>query len=192
MRPTRLHWLVLGILAAGPLAAPAQPAGPKPVGPAQPVPWPEPPPAPPVYHPPPPVYLNLLPALLGVAVAVYALKKLLEREEEEEVTPHLTDPTTAFEYKIIRSYGAFKRPDKFRTMLEEEGRAGWELFELLDHSRVRLRRPTSCRARDAELTQDPYRTRYGSGEAKVVLGVLVGVLIALALIAGIIALTVGR
>jgi hypothetical protein len=177
----RLPRLALGVLFAGPAAALAQPV-------FQPGPWPQPQPAAPVHQPPPPlVALDSVPLLLGVAVAIYALKKQLEREEEEEVTTHVSDPA-AVEYKIMRSNGAFGRPDKFRAMLEEEARAGWELFELLDHSRVRLRRPTACRARDAELTQDPYRARYGSGEAKVVLAVLLGVLIAMALIAVVVAI----
>jgi len=87
------------------------------------------------------------------------------------MTSHLTDPAAASEYKIIR--GGFQKPDKLRAMLDEEARAGWELFELLDAGRARLRRPTACRARDGELTQDPYRTVYSAADPATALRVLV-------------------
>jgi hypothetical protein len=146
--------------------------------------------APPQPYRPPPIFpAYLLPLFVVVAAAAYRLKKQREQEEEEDVT-HLTDPAAAFEYKIIR--GAFQKPDKLRAMLDEEARAGWELFELLDAARARLRRPTTCRARDSELTQDPYRTTYlvGQGPAAVkfvlvvfgilvVIGVTVAVIMAL-------------
>jgi hypothetical protein len=175
----RLQHVALGAV----LALPAALAG-------QPVPQPPQPPLPPGPSPPqpyrqPPVFpVALLPCFVAIAAAAYLLQKRLE-EEEEEVTPHLSDPTTAFEYKIIRSAGgAFQKPDKLRAMLDEEGRAGWELFELLDGCRARLRRPTACRARDGELTQDPYRTRYGSGEGAIALKIVL-------VIFGIIAVMVG-
>jgi hypothetical protein len=137
----------------------------------QPAPVPQPWQAPPQPYRPPPIFPAYLLPLFVVVVAAHRLKKQREQEEEEEVTPHLTDPATAFEYKIIR--GMFQKPDKLRAMLDDEARAGWELFELLDGARARLRRPTTCRARDGDLTQDPYRTTYltgqGPGAQKVVL-----------------------
>jgi len=90
-----------------------------------------------------------------------------------------------YEYKIIRSAtAAFKRPEKFRAMLDEEARAGWELFEVFDHCRVRLRRSVACRQRDAELSQDPYRTRFGTSEGKVALWIVVVVVVAIAAFVG--------
>jgi hypothetical protein len=111
----------------------------------------------------------LLPLFVALAAAAYRVKKQRE-QEEEEMTSHLTDPATASEFKIIR--GGFQKPDKLRAMLDEEARAGWELFELLDAGRARLRRPTACRARDGELTQDPYRTVYSAADPATVLKVL--------------------
>jgi hypothetical protein len=132
-------------------------------------------------------------AIIGMTVAFLAIwmaQQKLQQEEEEEVTPHTTDPSTSFEYKIIRNQmGAFKNPVKFRAMLEEEARAGWELYEKLDHARVRLRRPVSWRDRDADLAQDPYRTQYGSGEGMLILWIVLGALFAIGLVIGILALT---
>jgi hypothetical protein len=136
----------------------------------QPLPVPQPWRAPPQPSRPPPVFpAFLLPLFVVVVAAAHRLKKQREQEEEEEVTPHLTDPATAFEYKIIR--GMFQKPDQLRAMLDDEARAGWELFELLDPARARLRRPTTCRARDGDLTQDPYRTTYLAGQGPAALKV---------------------
>jgi len=115
----------------------------------------------------------MLPVFIVILIAVWAMQRKLQQEEEEEVTPLSADPATGFEYKIMRSaLGSFKKPESLRAMLEEESRAGWELFEKLDDCRVRLRRPTACRQRDAEITQDPYRTRYSVDESKQLIRVL--------------------
>jgi hypothetical protein len=135
---------------------------------------------------------SIFPAFSGVFViflVIIAAQKKRQQEEEEEVTPTMMDPASGFEYKIVRSgVGVFKQPAKFRAMLEEEAQAGWEMFEKLDDARVRLRRLTSFRAQDADLTIDPYRTRYSGGEGKVVLTVLLvigGVLGLIAAVVGI-------
>jgi hypothetical protein len=129
---------------------------------------------------------------LIVAFAVWVLKRQREQEEEEMSAP-TTDPATGFEYKIIRSAtGAFKHPDKFRAMLDEEARAGWELHELFDHCRVRLRRFVVCRQRDAELSQDPYRTRFGTGEGKIALWIVLGFVVAVAAVIGLLALVFNK
>src|SRR3954467_13567060 len=109
--------LVLPAAVAGQVVQPA---------PVQQQPWRAPPQP---YRPPPVFPAFLLPLVVVVVAAAHRLKKQREQEEEEEVTPHLTDPATAFEYKIIR--GMFQKPDKLRAMLDDEARAGWELFELL-------------------------------------------------------------
>ena len=119
----------------------------------------------------------MLPVFIGIFVAVWMMQKRLQEEEEEEVTPLSADPAAGFEYKIMRSsMGSFKKPETLKAMLEEEARAGWELFEKLDDCRVRLRRSVASRQRDADLTQDPYRTRYSSSDSKVLFWVLLGVL----------------
>ena len=117
----------------------------------------------------------------------------MREQEEEEVSLMNTDPTGAVEYKIIRSAtGAFKDPASFRAALNEEARAGWELVEKLDNSRARLRRSTECRQRDAELSQDPYRTQVGMSETARTLYIIASVLVSVALLLGAVAAMVQR
>src|SRR5262245_10355715 len=169
MRPPRSHSrlrsLALAAVLALPAAALAQPPVPFPPLPPQ-LPWV---PAQPPTQPATVFPAFLLPLFLALVAVANQVKKQRE-QEEEEMTPHLTDPAVAAEYKIIR--GDFRKPDKLRTMLDEEARAGWELFELLDAARARLRRPTACRARDGDLTQDPYRTVCGPTDGANALKVL--------------------
>lgn len=97
-----------------------------------------------------------------------------------------TDPTGAYEYKIIRSNTkAFRTPAFFQQTLQEESQAGWQLVEKLDDGRVRLRRSVECRSNDAHLTQDPYRTTVGMGEVQLVFviqGAVFGTLIMIGLV----------
>jgi hypothetical protein len=147
--------------------------------------WVPPPPPPPPPQPPAPwpVFLTWLP-MLFVLIAV-AIKLKQDREEEEEVNPVETDGPTGYEYKILRStMGAFKDRATLKATLEEEARAGWELYELLDSCRMRLRRSVAWRAKDAELTQDPYRMRVGASEGAIALRI---VLVTLALIGVVVA-----
>ena len=72
-------------------------------------------------------------------------------------------------------------------MLDEEARAGWELFEVLDSSRIRLKRATSWRDKDNDLTQDPYRTRVVGANTAVVMAIVGGVL-GIALLVGLLLL----
>lgn len=115
------------------------------------------------------------------AGAAAAARRRQNYEEEEEVTPMNSDPSGAFEYKIIRSItNAFRTPAFFQQTLQEEAQAGWQLVEKLDDGRVRLRRSIDWRSKDALLTQDPYRTRIGMGEVKlvfVILGSIFGTLL---------------
>jgi hypothetical protein len=107
------------------------------------------------------------------AAAAAAAKRRQNHEEEEEVTPMNTDPTGAFEYKIIRCVtNAFRKPAFFQQTLQEEAQAGWQLVEKLDDGRVRLRRSIEWRNKDALLNSDPYRTRIGMGEVKLVFVIL--------------------
>jgi hypothetical protein len=119
----------------------------------------------------------------GGAAAAAAAAKRRQEQEEEEMTFMNTDPSGAFEYKIIRSAtNAFKTPAFFQHTLQEEAQAGWELVEKLDNGRVRLRRSIDWRKKDGDLVQlgqDPYRTHVGMSEVKlifVVLGSIFGTL----------------
>lgn len=156
-------------------------------------------PAGPVWQPPPPskpfpVHL-ITPWWIVIVVVVAQQQRKTQEEEEEEVTAPID--TAEYEYKILRSaFGAFKKPDKFRAALAEEARFGWELVEKFDDSRVRLRRPISCRATDpadpaGSPDADPYRIRFGSGEGAMVVWIILAVLLGVAAVLGIVFLITG-
>jgi hypothetical protein len=182
-QPRRL-WLIgaVALILVQPIELAAQPEAPQPPAPPQP-PWvtpQQPLPAQPNPYSPAAPFPGALLGLIVIVAAIWLIQKKLQQEEEEEVTPLSADPAAGFEYKIMRSaLGSFRKPEALKAMLEEETRAGWELFEKLDDCRIRLRRPTACRQRDAELTQDPYRTRYSVDEGKQALRVVL-VLVAFA------------
>jgi hypothetical protein len=102
-----------------------------------------------------------------VGAAAAARRRQLQ-EEEETMTPYSREELdNDFEFKIVRANsGAFGNPETFARLLEEEARAGWQLLEKLDNSRVRFKRPASTRQRDALLPPDvdPYRVHYGLSE----------------------------
>lgn len=104
--------------------------------------------------------------MIAASGAAAAARRRRERKEEEEMTRYTqTDLTEGWEFKILRSAtGAFGKPERLRTALEDEARAGWVLLEKFDNGRVRLKRPASARASDAALGFDPYRTVYGMSE----------------------------
>ena len=103
----------------------------------------------------------------GAAAAAHQARKRQQEEEEEELlmTKYTPEELEAnWEFKIVRSEtGAFRRPEVFQMLLQEEAIAGWELVEKLDDRRVRFKRPASARRRDATLPPgvDPYRSTYG-------------------------------
>ena len=72
------------------------------------------------------------------------------------------DLAAGWEFKILRSATSrFKDPEFLRTVLVDEARAGWEILEKFDNSRVRVRRPAAARSGDANLGFDAYRTWVG-------------------------------
>lgn len=108
-----------------------------------------------------------------------------------EYTPE--ELASGWEFKIVRSAtGAFKRPEFFNQVLEEEKRAAWMLVEKFDNSRIRLKRPIAARANDGTSGFDAYRSHVGISE--LALGVRIGaaILVGVALILGAIALAVHR
>jgi len=113
-------------------------------------------------------------------------RRLREEEEEETMTKYTSeDLENHWEFKIVRSEtGAFRKPEVFQSLLQEESFAGWELAEKLDNRRVRFKRRRDARRRDAALPPgiDPYRTYYGRSTARPVL--LIGVAVMLALMVG--------
>jgi hypothetical protein len=119
----------------------------------------------------------------ATAAAAAAAAEL--RKEEEEMTPYTKeDLTEGWEFKILRSTtNSFKDPEKMRTALEQEARAGWALVEKFDDGRMRLKRSASAKESDANLDFDPYRTRVGMSEGKLALIVVVSILGAIGIVA---------
>lgn len=127
----------------------------------------------------------------GAAAAAAAAKRAAE-EEEEAMTPYSGDELADdWEFKIVRSStGAFRRPENLSRLMADEARAGWQLVEKFDNSRVRFKRPRSARQRDAQLPDgvDAYRSHYGLSENAYVAVVLLAVFGGMGLLMLIIAL----
>lgn len=121
-----------------------------------------------------------------IAAHVAAQKRKREHEEEERMTNYAPqDLEQGWEFKIVRSVTSeFKKTETFRRLLEEEALSGWELLEKLDDGRVRFKRPTSARKRDAMLPRgvDPYRTQHGISEAALAVRIVAVVLIGMTLL----------
>ena len=119
----------------------------------------------------------------GAFVAIHAAQEAKKKEEEEEEMTRYTseEMDSNWEFKIVRSEsGAFRRPEVFQQLVEEESMAGWELLEKLDDRRVRFKRPSDARRRDATLPPgyDPYRTQYGSAATRTIILIAVALLLA--------------
>lgn len=123
-------------------------------------------------------------ATAGAAAAAAAQQQM--QDEEEQMTPYSREELeNDWEFKIVRANtGVFGRPAIFNRLIEEEARAGWQLVEKFDNSRVRFKRPRSARLRDAVLPPevDPYRVRYGMAEGPFVGLILLAVFASLGLI----------
>src|SRR6185295_6668320 len=115
----------------------------------------------------------------GAAAAAAAAARRRMEEEEEQMTPYSREELeNDWEFKIIRSQtGTFRKQAALQKLMDEEARAGWQLVEKFDNSRVRFKRPRSARQRDSQLPAgvDPYRTHYGISEGAMVAVVLVAV-----------------
>jgi hypothetical protein len=121
------------------------------------------------------------------AVAAAAAAEALRRQEEEQMTGYGPGDLEGWEFKILRSTTSrFGRPEVFRQALEEEAQAGWELVEKFDNGRIRLKRRTEWREKDAHLTGDPYRTHFGMSDARLgllIAGIVLGFLALIATLA---------
>jgi hypothetical protein len=172
-----LSWTVLlGMVLPADLAAqpavpnrlPGQPLNQPVSGPVSGQPWTQHP----YYTPPPPpppqtlwfpmFFPLLLAPLLLVAVVMRQQRVQQEQNAEEEDKTRYTedDLMQDWEFKIVRcSRPAFSRRPFLDKVLTEEAVAGWQLVELLDGQRIRLKRPISSRAGDATLPEscNPYR-----------------------------------
>ena len=66
------------------------------------------------------------------------------------------------EYKTIHSQTPlFSDTSKMHAILAEEAQAGWRLLEKKSNFSIRLQRDINCRANDANLEIDPYRSTVG-------------------------------
>jgi hypothetical protein len=115
------------------------------------------------------------------------------KAEEEKLLAALVQQDTdhEFEYKILHGHlGAFRKPERLQSALEQESRAQWELAVTLDDQRIVLRRPHTARSRDVLLGTEanPYRTQIGGAISGRALAVLIGVV----LLGAAIALLLGR
>jgi hypothetical protein len=130
----------------------------------------------------------------GAHIAAHAAaeKRRKEREEEELMTGYTpTDLNDQWEFKIVRGVSsAFKKPEVFQQLVQQESMAGWELLEKLDNDRVRFKRPTSARRRDGMLPRgvDPYRTQYGISEGMLAFWIIASILLVIGIVIAIAAM----
>jgi hypothetical protein len=134
--------------------------------PGQPVQRLPPPPPPP---PPPRVQTPLYPFLFPLIVLPIVLflihqqhqKKKQGDDEEENRTPYTEDDLMQdWEFKILRCNAPlFLQPAFLRFVLAEEAQNGWQLVEVFDGQRIRLKRLANRRGVDVSLPGrlDPYR-----------------------------------
>lgn len=65
----------------------------------------------------------------------------MRREEEESMSSFTSTELKGYEFKIVRTHlNQFKDAQSIDQLLTEEKQAGWELFEKLDDSRLRLKK----------------------------------------------------
>lgn len=120
----------------------------------------------------------------GTAAAAAAAAK---RREEEELTKYNSDDLNGWEFKIVRSNTKkFKNYEIVQQICAEESKAGWEMVEKFDNSRIRFKRRIEKRAQDNHLESDPYRTLVGVSEVQIA-GIGLGALTLVGLIAALIA-----
>ena len=119
----------------------------------------------------------------GATAATAAAHKAAEqrREEEEMMTTYGKEDLDGWEFKIMRSAtGKFKSLETVQELCRQEARAGWEMVEKFDSSRIRFKRRIDKRSGDAQLGFDPYRTSAGMTEGKLAAIIMSIVVLAIA------------
>jgi len=121
----------------------------------------------------------------GAAAAAAAAEAKRRRQEEEEVmTAYKNNDLDGWEFKIVRAlHRRFKTAESVRQLCAEEAKAGWEMVEKFDDSRIRFKRRIDQRDQDAYHEIDPYRTHIGMTEGVLVILIISISLAALGLIA---------
>jgi hypothetical protein len=140
--------------------APPKPGGPvAPVRPVVPAPTQTAPSAPQNRATPPVWLATWLPIVLAFIVMQREQKK--RRHEEENQTSYSEDDLmNHWEFKILRDpLNRFGRPEFRGRILQEEAAGGWQLVEVFDAGRMRLKRPGDRRDASDPLPAgyDPYR-----------------------------------
>ncbi len=119
-------------------------------------------------------------AAAGGAAAAAAAKRARMRQEEESMTSYSPNDLEGWEFKIVRANTRrFKDREAIRQLCEEESKAGWEMIEKFDDTRIRFKRKIENRSRDQHLDMDPYRSEVGFSQ-----GALAGVIIGIVLLVG--------
>jgi hypothetical protein len=76
-------------------------------------------------------------AITAAAAAQRRAREL--RKDEEQMTKYAGDELEGWEFKIVRSATRkFKDTEFVQRVCEEESRAGWEMLEKFDDSRIRF------------------------------------------------------
>ena len=114
---------------------------------------------------------------MSTAAIAAAAKAAKDRDEEENMTKYDSDDLNGWEFKIVRSdLGRFRNYEIVQKLCQQEARAGWEMVEKFDSSRIRFKRRVENRAQDQHLDFDPYRTSMSSisgGAVAAIIGLIV-------------------
>jgi hypothetical protein len=119
-------------------------------------------------------------AAATAAIIAAAQKKKKQQKEEENMSGYSKEDLDGWEFKIMRSdFGRFRNSKYVQKICQEEARAGWELVEKFDDSRLRFKRRVEKRSYDQHLDIDPYRTTVSGGGSSALIMVIIGILVAL-------------
>ncbi|MDH4156139.1 MAG: hypothetical protein OEW00_02545 [candidate division Zixibacteria bacterium] len=112
---------------------------------------------------------------IGPIIAGAAAKKH-KVSEEEKMTTYNSNDLEGWEFKIVRSsFGKFRSQKAVQKVCEEEARAGWQMLEKFDDSRIRFKRRVEKRSMDPHIEGDAYRTSTdaaASSRFQIVIGIL--------------------
>ena len=108
-------------------------------------------------------------------ITATAVRRRRESEEERMATYNSND-LDGWGFKIVRSsFGKFRSQKAVQKVCEEEARAGWQMLEKFDDSRIRFKRRVEKRSMDPHIEADAYRTSADavtSSRLQIVIGIL--------------------
>jgi hypothetical protein len=117
-----------------------------------------------------------------------AVAAAAQKQQDERLLAQFLqqDVERQYEFKVLRGgLASFRNPERFRTVLEQEAQAQWELVVKLDDARIVLRRPRDARSRDAlrDTGIAPYRTELSSARIAALVAILLGLVFTAAIFA---------